>query len=739
MKRILTTISLLLLTLGMMAVPAKRGIWKTLTLNGVEVRAQLMGDEHMHYWQTEDGLQLAEQNGTFVMADIAKMRTAAIERRAAAARQRPAFARHNATIGDFVHYKGKKKGLIILVEFANKQFLPANDSLRYTRICNEEGYNEGKFRGSVSDYFRDQSYGEFELTFDVMGPVQMDSTYQYYGHDANPAESGSDSHPGQMTATACMAVADQVDFADYDWDGDGFVDQVMIIYAGDGQATGGSSDTIWPHEWELADSDWGDVLELDGVKINTYACANERQGNSIMGIGTVCHEFSHCLGLADMYDINYGGNFGMGDWSLMDNGSYNGDGFCPAGYSSFDKYMCGWVSPIELLRNEQIDSMKPLATKPEVYMVRNDAYDNEYYMIENRQRVGWDAELPGSGMLILHVDYDREIWAYNLVNTNYHGGGGYPANDHQRCTIFHASNKSSGYWHDGSADPYPYQENDSLTNTSSPAAVLYHENLEDHKLMDKGIMEITRNGDRTMSFRFRNSAEEIYLPAGTIFYESFNQCIGIGGNDGTWNAMIASSNFVPDNEGWTVQKPYGGYHCARFGNGSTEGLAVTPPIKMETNRAELTFRAAGWNKDGTTLTLSVEGEGEVEPATVTMENFVWNDYKVTLKGTGELRVAFTPEKRFLLDEVLLVALATDTITIVPDTTVVNPDTTTTDPDTIVTTHLSPLTSHHSSLTSRKNGYYTLDGRYAGASLEALPYGMYILYSTEDRKGRKIVK
>ena len=652
-----------------------------------------------------------------------------------AARQRPAFARHNA-IGDFMHYKGKKKGLIILVEFANKEFLPENDSLRYTRICNEEGYNEGKFRGSVSDYFKDQSYGEFELTFDVTGPVQMDSTYQYYGRDLPGADAGNDAHPGEMTAKACMAVDDQVDFTDYDWDGDGYVDQVMIIYAGAGQASGGASDTIWPHEWDLADSDYGQELELDGVKINTYACANEREGNSVGGIGTICHEFSHCLGLPDMYDINYGGNFGMGDWSPMDNGSYNGNGFCPAGYTSFERYTCGWANPVELLRNEQIDNMQSLAKKPEVYMIRNDAYNDEYYLIENRQRVGWDAELPGSGMLIIHVDYDRKIWENNLVNTNYHGGGGYPANDHQRCTIFHASNKSSGYWHDSSADPYPYQKNDSLTNTSEPAARLYHENLEGHMLMDKGIMEITRNDDGTMSFRFRNSAEEIYLPAGTIFYESFNQCLGIGGNDGTWNAMIASSNFVPDNEGWTVQKPYGGFHCARFGNGSTEGMAMTPPIKMETNRAELTFRAAGWNKDGTTLTLSVEGEGEVEPATVTMENFAWNDYKVTLKGSGELRVAFAPEKRFLLDDVLVVALATDTITIVPDTTVVNPDTTTTDPDTIVSTS---ITTHHSRLTSRKIGYYTLDGRYAGASLEALPYGMYILYSTEDRKGRKIVK
>lgn len=722
-------LSLLLITLSTMAVPAKKGIWKSLPLNGAIVRAQLVGDEHVHYWQTEDGLQLAEQDGLFVAADVEKMRKSASERRAKLAKSQLARMKRKG-IGDFMHYTGKKKGLIILVEFANMQFKPENDSLRYTRICNEEGYNEGSFRGSVYDYFRDQSYGEFELTFDVMGPVQMDSTYQYYGHDINPAEGGSDAHPGEMTAKACMAVADLVDFSDYDWDGDGYVDQVMCIYAGNGQATSGGTDTIWPHEWELEESDYGHVLELDGVKINTYACANEREGNRISGIGTICHEFSHCLGLPDMYDINYGGNFGMGEWSLMDGGSYNGNGFCPAGYSSFDKYTCGWVKPVELVHNERIDSMKPLAQSPEVYMIRNDGYDDEYYLLENRQRIGWDAELPGNGMLIIHVDFDREIWKYNLVNTNYNGGGGFPANDHQRCTIFHASNSaSSGYWHDGSADPYPYQGNDSLTNTSAPAAKLYNDNIDGSRLMNKGIMEIARNGNKTVSFRFRNSAEEIYLPAGTIFYESFNQCNGTGGNDGTWNAMMASSNLVTDNDDWIVQKPYGGYRCARFGNGSTVGKATTPVINLETNRAELTFRAAGWNKDGTTLTLSVEGEGEVEPATVTMENFVWNDYKVTLKGSGELRVTFSPEKRFLLDEVLVVALSSDTTTVVnPDTTVVNPDTT------VISAIITPPSTIH-----RQNGYYTIDGRYAGASLEALPYGMYILYSTEDRKGRKIVK
>ena len=706
MRRILLALLLVTVALQGMAVPAKRGIWKTLPLNGKMVKAQLVGDEHIHYWQTDSGLQLVEEDGTFALAETEKMMARAMSRRAKAASHRQRRVRQNA-IGDFMSYKGKKKGLIILVEFSNMQFLPANDSLLYTRICNEEGFSEGRFRGSVYDYFKAQSYNEFELTFDVVGPVQMDTTYQYYGKDVGG--NGDDAHAGLMVAKACMAVADKVDFRDYDWDGDGFVDQVMCIYAGLGQADGGASNTIWPHEWELAESDFGEMLLLDSVFVNTYACANERQGNIIEGIGTICHEFSHCLGLPDMYDINYKGNYGMSSWSLMDSGSYNGDGFCPSGYSSFDKYTCGWVKPKELSRDVQVDSMLPLCDSPEVYMVRNDAYDDEYYMLENRQQKGWDAEIPGNGLLILHVDYDRTIWQYNLVNTNSVGGGDLPANDHQRCTIFRAGGNA---WR-GSHDAYPYQQNDSLTNTSSPAATVFNRNIDGGNLLNKGILDIARNGDGTMRFRFRHAPEDIFVPDNLLF-ETFNNCNGKGANDGIWTNTMASSNFVPDCKGWNVVKAYGGYKCARFGNGSTAGKGTTPALETETGTAELSFRAAGWDQDGTTLTLSVEGDGTVEPGEVTMENFKWNDYTVKLKGKGKLRVTFAPEKRFLLDDVMVITTKeeqTDGI------------------DTL------PTTARQHQAT----GYYTLDGRYAGSRLEALPRGMYIYMTNNNQKGRKIAK
>lgn len=501
MKRIIVLMSLLFVVMTINAIPARKGMWKTLTLNGKTVTAQLMGDEHMHYWQTDDGQCLSEVDGTFVPADMSRLRAKAMSRRTKVAASRQ-MRQHRNTIGDFAHHTGEKKGIVILVEFSNMSFQNSNDSLLYTRVLNEPGFSKGQFRGSVSDYFREQSYGLFNLNFDVVGPVVMPNTYQYYGKDEGGE--GNDVRPGEMVAEVCMAVDDYVDFRNYDWDGDGIVDQVLCVYAGKGQADGGNSSTIWPHEWELSDSDYGQTLMLDSVIINTYAVTNERGYSGIEGIGIICHEFAHCLGLPDMYDTT-GYNFGMGTWSPMDGGSYNGNSFCPAGFTSFEKYTCGWVEPVVLDNDTIIDDMQPLSDSPVAYMIRNDAYPDEYYLVENRQQHGWDTELPGKGMLVLHVDFDRDIWENNLVNSNNTDtSDGLPLNNHQRCTIFHANNKGKDFYVSSSGDAYPYQKNDSLTANSKPVANLYHEGPDGTKRMRKSLLDIKRQTDGAMSFRFRN-------------------------------------------------------------------------------------------------------------------------------------------------------------------------------------------------------------------------------------------
>ena len=147
------------------------------------------------------------------------------------------------------------------------------------------------------------------------------------------------------------------------------------------------------------------------------------------------------MGFPDMYDILYQGNFGMGDWDLMDSGNYNGGSFLPAGYSSYERMLCGWNDPVELLGDTVVTDIQPSISGGQTFIIYNKGHRDEYYLIENRQRQGWDAGLPGSGMLVTHVDYDSTLWALNIVNAtgdfSQYGLKGIK-NDHQRLTLVHA-------------------------------------------------------------------------------------------------------------------------------------------------------------------------------------------------------------------------------------------------------------------------------------------------------------
>lgn len=502
MKKLFMTLSLALICAVAFAVPAKRGQWKTVKLaDGTEVRAELRGDEFCHYWQAEDGRKFVINDKTKLAepADIDAMieRAGKMRANATAARlKRSPMSR--VTVGEeHAPYEGEKKGLIILVEFADVAFTEGDSLGFYRRMVNEEGFSEGKFRGSLKDYFKDQSYGKFSIDFDVVGPVKVDKSYKYYGANNFFGYEDMDKVV-EMVVDACEAVDSLVDFSDYDWDGDSIVDQVFIIYAGYGEADYDDPNTIWPHQYNI--SYIIDKPSFDGVYVDTYACGSELNGSgNTCGIGTICHEFSHCLGLPDLYDTTYAyNNYGMGYWSLMDAGNYNGDGYLPAGYTSYERWYAGWIEPIELANDTTVAEMGPLDSTGDAYIIYNDGHPDEYYLLENRQLEGWDAALPGSGMLILHVDFNASVWANNLVNST----------RTQRCTIFHADNMSGWSASDLAGDTYPCNGNDSLTNTSKPSAKLHHSNTDGSKFMNKSVTAITQNEDGTMSFEFAKNADE---------------------------------------------------------------------------------------------------------------------------------------------------------------------------------------------------------------------------------------
>lgn len=685
---------MVLMALTAMAIPAKRGVKTTLTLqDGTQVVAELRGDEFGHFYETEDGRAFLESEtpGIYVAVDKMQIERNAESRRMARNSRRS--TRHKE-FGVPTSYTGSKKGIVILVNFANKSFLAENDQARFEKIANTENYSEGNFKGSVHDYFTAQSNGNFDLTFDVVGPVTVEHNYEYYGGNDYY---GNDKHPEDMVIEACNLVKDMVNFADYDWDGDGEVDQVYVIYAYKGEADSGIKSTIWPHEWQL--SAVNKTLTIDGVRINTYACGPELNGSgSINGIGTMCHEFSHCLGLPDFYDTRGGGNFGLNAWSLMDYGCYNDNGFTPCNYTGYERMFCGWITPTDLKGNRTVTGMKSLSDFGEVFIMRNPGNADEYYILQNVQKKGWDAHAEGSGLLIMHVDYDKKVWQENTVNN---------VSSHQRCTIFPADNLLSYY--NLSGDPFPYSAKNSFGNTTTPAARLFNNNTDGKKLMNIEITDIKKNSDGTVSFNFVNNNEgnnDPEEPIGNlIFSETFDKCNGTGGNDGRWGGSIASSIFNPDAEGWEAQSAFGADKCARFGTSKIAGQATTPAFTVN-GTATLTFLAAPWEDETGELTVnSVNENVTVSGTTFALEKGKWNECSITLTGNGDTKLSFAGNgTRFFLDQIAVAQEGTNGISII---------------------------------NSRKDGestrIYSIDGRYLGTDINILGKGLYIV------GGKKIAK
>lgn len=345
MKRWFTLWVVLFVVLSAIAVPAKPGVWRTISLtDGTQVKVQLVGDEFMHYYQSADGTRYIYDaaSATYQVysdSQFSNSRRKAVARRAKANNRRA--VRRKADVTNI--FRGTKKGLIILAQFTDSKFQSGHDRALYNKIANAENYTDNGFKGSVKDYFKAQSAGQFELDFDVVGICQLKNPCSYYGGNDSY---GNDLRAGEMVAEACQWAATQgVDFSKYDWDGDGEVDQVFVLYAGKGEANGGAVSTVWPHEFALSASDYGKSLSFNGVKVDTYACSAElNDRDQLDGIGTFCHEFSHCMGFPDLYDTGYSGWFGMGDYDLMSAGNYNGDSKCPAGYSAYEKHKCGWLT-----------------------------------------------------------------------------------------------------------------------------------------------------------------------------------------------------------------------------------------------------------------------------------------------------------------------------------------------------------------------------------------------------------
>ena len=412
MKKIFSILCVCAVAVSATAVPARRdGILRT-AADGTEKTVYLHGNENFHYMTDAEGNWLDEET-------LAPMSEEAKALRLEAGRQRVARRAKQETGTSRLL---APRGAVILVSYADKAFSQTNADM--TDWAMGDNYTYRNATGSIRKYFRDQSWGQYDMQIDVIGPVTVSQNLSYYGSNDGR---GSDKHADELVVEACqLAAAAGADFSQYDSNNDGEVDWVVILYAGKGEADGGAANTIWPHQYDLAYT--GKDFELNGKTINHYCCLNEIDGqtNKRCGIGTFCHEFSHVMGLPDFYATQDGAtHHTLVDWDIMDYGPYNNGGNTPPCYSAYERWFMGWIEP-RLINDASCSVVLPPLSDCRTACYMNaqgkaiedilDPNPKTFYIFENRQQEGWDYYLPGEGMLITKITFSKSKWEGNTVN-----------------------------------------------------------------------------------------------------------------------------------------------------------------------------------------------------------------------------------------------------------------------------------------------------------------------------------
>ncbi|MCR4603429.1 MAG: M6 family metalloprotease domain-containing protein [Prevotella sp.] len=505
MKRLFMIFAIAMLTYSMaMAVPAHPGKAMVRQPDGTMLTIRLWGDEYLHYNTTDDGYSIVRRHdGCYVYAQldqqgqlsatnrvahnlqertadeqswlqqIGKHLTPLMDEATTSERQaeygRRANARQTSRIKLSEDEDNGFKGLILLVQFNDKAFSRSDYNALINDMANKENYTGfdnsryGKYTGSVRDYFHDNSMGMFTPQFDVVGPITINYSQYYAKGTANAAT---------LTLKAIEAADSLVDYSQYDGNGDGTVDMVYFIFAGIGShMSGNDSRLIWPHASSIYrpnSNNW--QVRADGVVLGRYACSTELYGTNdwsiIDGIGTICHEFSHVLGVMDLYDTDYEGSGGESShpstWSIMAGGSYENFGRTPVGYTAYERYSMGFLQP-KVIEAEGSYTLTAISESNECYRL-NSPVKKEYFLIENRQQnTKWDRYLPGHGMLVYRVDStSTQVWTNNKANVN---------PKHNYMELLRAGGPNGSEARD--SDPFPGStEKDMLNNSTSPANLL---------------------------------------------------------------------------------------------------------------------------------------------------------------------------------------------------------------------------------------------------------------------------
>lgn len=438
-------------------------ILKTLP-DGTQIEVVLHGDEKFHYETLTDGTMVAQKSDGFYYYATANMDgIEAMPYRVGAALPSNVRMQSKQALGSVLSELQKKSeerwnqpmqkasrmeasmgehGLVILVNFKDVEM--KYDRQVYDDMLNKEGFTDYAHKGSARDYFVASSYGQFTPQFDVLGPYTLSQKQSYYGANGY---SGDLRVPDMIVEACQLASADGHDLSKYDENNDGKIDNVYVFYAGEGEATGGDSNTIWPHRWIVMPGyNFSGNNVVNGVEIYDYATSNEIYTalesvveTDFSGVGTFIHEFSHVLGLPDLYVTNYGGHQDPDIYDVMSAGNYLYAGRVPMGYSAYERMFAGWLTPKQIFPSRDGDKMtlQPIE-EGEVLLLTEEGQEHNldgrnpspatFYLIENRSGEGWDAYANYSasgrhytvrgdkGLLITRVKYDAGRWENNEVN-----------------------------------------------------------------------------------------------------------------------------------------------------------------------------------------------------------------------------------------------------------------------------------------------------------------------------------
>jgi len=724
-KKLMLTAMVGLMTLSAGAVPAKRDVQKIVQADGTVLTLCKIGDEHLHFTLTADGnIVAAAADGNYyyatvdaagvavpttvsaaLSADNESVRRVAVNindvdtrtlytrrlnaRRAKASNSgkrsvtpraaTPSTANKYEGLGrtsSTFPSQGNVRGLIILVQYSDVKFTLSNPKSYFDDMINGANFTQYGGTGSATQYFLEQSGGLFSPQFDVLGPVTLNKNRNYYGGNDS---FGNDLHPEFMVVDAVRALDATVDFSKYDMDNDGVLDNVYIIYAGQGEASYGSEDTVWPHSWDLDEADAS--FTVDGVKVNHYACSNEWEDGKPDGIGTFVHEFSHVMGLPDLYTTDYNttaDKLTPGAYSVLDYGPYNNDGRTPPAYSAYERNAMGWLDAIVLDRSQSV-TLEDIITSNKACVIPTGS-STEFFLLENRQNLGWDAYIPGHGMLVWHIDYNESVFSLNTVNNT----------THQYVDIVEAggrANNTSAYTM--AQYTFPGTKNvTSLTSSTSPALKTWA-----GAAVEMPITDITET-DYLITFDADGGASKLPAPEAV-------QPDDVGGDYFTavWNPVDGATDYlltviaVPEgiNETETADMGSTSTSTAKFPAGWTSSGTDTytssgnfgqasPSYKMKSNGAYLQTRnfdgtitkvqfwAKGNALSGSTLTLQGnDGSGWVTLATFTdddISSLAGKTFTVTDIPAGIHAVKFLYTKsagNMALDDVVITTGAAETV------------------------------------------------------------------------------